>query len=301
MGWKQLLASPSPTTAWSLEPCLAVAVRRDRRDGLRCASAQLPEGVVEVGAVGLQSVDRRRLAEALGPIQTELGGARRAAVVLPTGWVRVHLLEFDHLPRRAAELEEIVRWRLKKLLPVLPAELRVSALPHSAGGRKQVLCMSGLERAFAELEGAFADIGVEPGLVGPRLLVMAERAATRPGHQLVVQLEAGFLSLLLATDGAPGLLRTKPLPTGADPWPLATSELQLALAYMRDTLAVTAPLEVEVAAADAATERALADWWRDQEGAVVRTRLLPPCSGLASGVDPQQLAPVHAVLEVDRS
>ncbi len=112
----ELLTSPPPATGWSLDPGMAAVVRRQAKSELRCAAVETPEGTFEVGPVGLQSVDEDRLRPVLTRLQEEVEGSKRAAVIVPTGWLRTHLLEFDDLPRRQADLRDMVMWRLKKLI-----------------------------------------------------------------------------------------------------------------------------------------------------------------------------------------
>jgi hypothetical protein len=300
MNWKRLLTSPPPTTGWLFDSGSVAVVRRDSKGLLHCAATELGAGVIEVGPVGLQSVDRQRLAEHLQMVQGQIDGARRAAVVVPTGWVRAHLLEFEELPRRELDLVEVVRWRLKKLLPVLPSELRVAVVPQPAyQGRRHLLCMAGLEKALAELEHAFEDVGIEPGLVTPRVFALAAGSFQVPGPWLVIQQEAEFVSLLLLVDGAPRLLRTKPLPAAGDHWQLVIRELHMAMVYIREHLGVEGPLRVSVSAARPELDEALRGWWGDREGAVLE----PAPEGMAFSepgvverLGAARLAPVHAVL-----
>lgn len=297
MSFKRLLESRPPSSVWLLEPDAAVVVRRDRRGGLTGSRVALSTGVVEVGPVGLQGLDRQRLAEQLRPLQDRVGGARRTAVVVPTAWVRTHLLDFDHLPRRGSELVEVVRWRLKKLLPVAPIELRLALVPIHGDGSHQVLCVSALERPLAELEAAFAEVNVEPGLVTPRLFALARRTRPGPEPRLVVQHEGGFLSLLLTVDGRPRLLRTKPLPPTDEAWALTLRELHVALSYIRDALAIDGDLDVTVSAESDAVESSLEQWWSDQEGVRVEVDSAPTCSMVEGGeLDPGRLRLAGSVL-----
>lgn len=283
MKLQRLLESRPTTTAWLLEPGAAVAVRRDRTRGLVSSRVALPPGLVEVGSVGLQGIDHQRLAELVRPLHERVQGVRRAAVVVPTAWVRIHLLDFDHLPRRGSELTEVVRWRLKKLLPVAPTELRIALVPIHTGGSHQVLCVACLERPLADLEAAFAGVNVEPGLVTPRLFALARRARSSWGPQLVVQHEEGFLSLLLTVEGRPRLLRTKPLPPTEEAWALTLRELHLALSYIRDTLGIESELEVTTSAESDAVEESLQQWWSDQEGVRADLESLPTCPTIEGG------------------
>jgi hypothetical protein len=265
MNWKKLLTSPAPNTAWLLDDDVVAAVRRDGDGSLHCAVEAMPQGTCEVGPVGLQVVDRGRLTAALGAVQGRVDGARRAAVVVPTGWVRAQLFHFSDLPRKLSELDQVVRWRLKKLLPVLPSELRVSAIPHRAiDGQRPLLCMVGVERAIASLEASFSAVGVEPGLITPRLFALA--SGVDGGRRLVVQQEEDFLSLLLAVEGVPRLVRTKPLAGSAGVEPSVVRELQLARLFIRSDLGVTGEMRVVLSAANTSVRDALDQWLRGEDG-----------------------------------
>jgi hypothetical protein len=280
MNWIKIFTSPPPTTAWLLDNEVVAAVRRDGDGAIHCAVEAMPPGVCEVGQVGLQLVDRNRLSAVLGDVQGRIDGARRAAVVVPTGWVRTQLFHFSELPRRQSELDQVVRWRLKKLLPVLPSELRVSATPQRAvDGQRPLLCMVGVERAIASLEASFSAVGVEPGLITPRLFALG--GGVNGGRQLVVQQEHGYLSLLLTVDDVPRLVRTKPLAGGGGVEAAVLRELQLALRFVRADLAVSGEINVVVSAESMSVQDETARWWRDQDG--VR---LTPVADHRSVVDP---------------
>jgi hypothetical protein len=185
-------------------------------------------------------------------------------VVLPTGWIRAHLLDFEELPRRQTEIDQVVLWRLKKLLPVLPSELRVSTFPsQSPDGTKRLLCMVGVERVLADLESAFAEVGVEPGMVTPRLFALAHGRAA--GSEILMQQESGFLSLLLVVDGAPQLLRTKPQTAGTETSEGISRELRLASGFIRDELGVSDGVAVTISAESGDADQALRTWWSDQD------------------------------------
>jgi len=266
MNWKKVFTSPAPTTAWLLDGDVVAAVRRESDGSIHCAVETMPSGACEIGSVGLQAVDRNRLSAALGTVQGRIDGARRAAVVLPTGWVRTQLFHFSELPRRQSELDQVVRWRLKKLLPVLPSELRVSAMPQRAvDGQRPLLCMVGVERAFTNLEASFSAVGVEPGLITPRLFALA--SGFDGGRQLVVQQEQGYLSLLLTVDDVPRLVRTKPLAGGAGVDSAVLRELQLAHRFVRKDLGVSGEITVVVSAESTSVQDEATRWWQSQDGA----------------------------------
>ena len=85
MNWKKLVTSPPPTTCWNLDSSVIASIRKDGKGMLHWAADAAPSDLFEVGSVGLQSVDRERLAAAVGSVQDRIQGAARAAAVVPTG------------------------------------------------------------------------------------------------------------------------------------------------------------------------------------------------------------------------
>ena len=301
MNWRKYFTSPAPSTVWLLDNAVIAAVRREGDGSIHCAVEAMPQGVCDVGPVGLQAVSRDRLSAALGSVQGRIDGARRAAVVVPTSWIRTQLFHFSDLPRRQSELDQVVRWRLKKLLPVLPSELRVSAIPQrAAGGEKPLLCMVGVERAITGLEASFSAVGVEPGLITPRLFALA--TGMDGGRRLVVQQEQGYLSLLLSVDGVPRLVRTKPLAGGVGAGPPVLRELQLAYRFIRSDLDVGGEITVVMSLEDESAKDETTRWWREQPG----VRLAPPLEtppmldpGISARLGEARLVPMLALAQGD--
>jgi len=300
MNWERLLTSPPPATAWDLGATEAAVVHRTGPGALHCAREDVPPGAFEVGPVGLQAVDR----EAIAPILTRLKGAAEgtstAAVIVPTSWMRAFLLEADKLPRKESEIHDVVRWRLKKLLPVAPAELRLSVvkLPEVTG-RKQIVVLAGIERAVASLESTFNTIGIQPGLITTRLFALIPRSSTGNRPLLLVQLEPAFLSLILVVGGVPRLLRTKPLSPMAAVVDSIVRELRLNLEYIRGTIGFRGEIEVKLVCDDAPLDAALRGWMAEQDEISPFVEMpLPPCgpSAVVDSLGTARLAPAVAVV-----
>jgi len=264
MNWKKVLVNPPPTTCWVVDGTVVTALRRETKGGVLWAAESTPAGVFEVGPVGLQSVDRAKLAPVLSSLQTRIEGAKRAAVVVPSGWTRSYLLEFEELPRDQNELDQVVQWRLKKLLPVQPSELRISLIPLQSGnGARPLLCMVGVERALAGLEAALSDVGVNPGMITTRAFALTG-PPTR-GARLLVQQEEGFLSILLTVDDLPRLVRTKPLARSTVSGEVIRRELNLALGFIRESLGVTGRIGLHATAESPEILGEIEDWRSGQE------------------------------------
>lgn len=255
---QELLTSPPPATGWSLDPEMAAVVRRQAKSELRCAAVDIPEDTFEVGPVGLQAVDEDRLRPVLTRLQEEVEGSKRAAVIVPTGWLRTHLLEFDDLPRRRADLSDMIMWRLKKLMPVPPASLRLATVPQpAADGPRRVLVMVGVERALASLEAVFESVGVSPGVIAPRVFAMAD-GGDPASRILAIQQERGFLSLMLLLDRSPRVVRTKPLPR--DDWAVVERELGLTLGFIETSLGIGGRCTVGISAENESLAGRLSDY-----------------------------------------
>jgi hypothetical protein len=298
MNWKKLLTSPPPTTCWSIDPAVVAAIRQDGKGMLHWAADPAPAGLFDVGPVGLQSLDRDALGASLGSVQGRIQGAGRAAVIVPTGWFRSFRLDFDELPRKAAELEQVVQWRLKKLLPIKPTELRISSVPlKPRDDLRPVVTVVGVDRAIAELEGAFADAGVELGLITTRMFALAHHAGG--GCRLWVQQEQGFMSLLLNEETVPRFIRTKPLAGGAELTPTIVRELNLALRFVRDKLGVESDIELELSIESPEVESALEAWCAEQDRLRRATKADVPMfsqPGAAERLGPARTVPACRVL-----
>jgi hypothetical protein len=256
--------SPPPATGWSLDPAMAAVVRRGSKGELQCAATQFPERTFEVGPVGLQSVDPERMRPVLSRLQEEVDGAKRAAVVVPTGWLRSHLIDFDELPRRQADIHDVVQWRLKKLLPVPPSSLRLATVAQPPSeDRRRLLVLVGVERAMAGLEEVFLSVGVSPSLITPRIFAVADSVDTA-SPVVTIQQEKGFLSLMLLISDVPHLLRTKPLPE--DDWGIVERELALTTGFIRSNLGIEERLTVEVSVESEMLGDRLQGWIAEADG-----------------------------------
>lgn len=301
MNWRRIFTSPPPGAACCLDGGLAAVVHRDSKGGLHCAAETLPENTFDVGPVGLQAVQRPALATALAKLRGAAEGIGRVAVILPTGWMRSFLIDVDRVPRKRDELHDVVRWRLRKLLPVPPADLRLSVVPvQVAEGRRALLCMAALERAVATIESSFRNIGIEPGLISTRLFTVVPRDSGERGAMLVIQQEASFLSLLGLVSGQPFLLRTKPLPKHDDGASAVTREISLGIEYGRSEFAVDGDVNLLIVAkSDAVTQR-IAEWVGDQPAGVrlVAASAKPLCAptAIADRLGDTLLAPAVSVV-----
>jgi len=300
MNWERIFTSPPPSTGWTLDPREAVVVHRTAAGELHCAAEELPNDGFEIGPVGLQAMDREAVAPVFARLKGAAEGAKTAAVIVPTGWLRSYLIDLDRIPRKEADLEDVVRWRLKKLLPVAPTDLRLSVIPlPESGGKRPVLVMAGIERAMAAVEATFSSIGIEVGLITTRLFAIVPRDAGAGRPILVIQFEESFLSLLLLSEGVPKLLRTKPLATGGDSCDTVLRETGLTLGFIRGKLGVEGQIDVKLNCDDPVVDAALREWLAAQDHlAPAPDGGAPPCgpTTVVSRIGTARIAPAVAVV-----
>lgn len=284
MKWKRLLTTPPPRTAWSLAEDGLAVLSHDRKAEDLCAGAFLEPGVFSIGPVGLQTVDRESLRLVLANLQEQVRGAHRPTVIVPTGWVRAHLLEFDTLPRRRADLDQVVRWRLKKVLPVRPEELRIDLVTVSLSHESsRLVCVAGLERTFAELEAAFEDAGMQPAVLTPRAFALSAAIPQSLETVMIIHLDRAVLSILVTRKGHVELLRTKWLPQGRPLEDIVTGELNLTMMYIRERLTIEGEISV-LCAAEGGMRPEMIDDWIAERAMIGRLPNLPApvCDGQAS-------------------
>ena len=219
-----------------------------------------------------------RLAQLLAGLSAPV---REASLVLPDAWLRITFVESGELPGAAEARDEVVRWKVKRLLPFRVEDLRlatseVTPLPQQ-GEPKRLLVAYGLEALLAQLEEAFAKAGVWLGRITSESLALlpavGEALAEAPLGALAVVRDGGY-TLLFTRRGEPVLYRFKSLDetpsaaarSGASSQPGALStverDLRLTRAFVAEQLPDLAIARVVVAAGDGNRDevRAWQDW-----------------------------------------
>ena len=136
---------------------------------------ELPANCFQGGVLGGPLRDPKSFSELLRSLVDAISTPpSEASLVLPDRWLRMSFVEVGELPRDEAGREEILRWKLKRLVPFRVEDLRVrgidvESLPEQEEPHR-VLLGYGLERLIDQLETAFRDVGVQIGLVTNRIL-----------------------------------------------------------------------------------------------------------------------------------
>jgi len=165
---------------------------------------ELPAETFQPGVLGGPLKEARAFYEAVGGLLARLPKkVDQASLVLPDSWLRLTFTEVTELPRKEDMREEILRFKLKRLVPFRVEDLRVESVqvtpfPDQAEPLR-VLLGFGIETLLAQIESAFAAAGVQLGNVTNTTL--ATMAAISPmlaegqlAALLVVQPDAYTLS-----------------------------------------------------------------------------------------------------------
>jgi hypothetical protein len=231
-----------------------VRARKERR-GLSLAAAtrvDLAADVLQLSMTQPNLLDPERFALALrGALERAgiLGGAR-VALVLPDLLARVNVLSATEVvARKRAELDEVVRFKLRKSVPFEIREARLAYTSTGSRAEDRMVVAAAFAPVVAAYEDACVSVGLEPGVVELAGLVLARAAfAGTQGDRLLVNWDEGYLTVLVLRDGWPLLVRTLP---GEVAGTLASvvREVHNTVTYHRERLGGAALLEAALRSA----------------------------------------------------
>jgi len=132
------------------------------------ATVALPEGVVTPALTGSNITDRGVVAAALRQACEQAGirPPKRAALVIPDSAARVSLLTFEQLPAHAAEVDQVVRWQVRKATPFPLEDAQVShVVTHQEPGATTVAAIVARRDVITQYEEVVTALGIHPGVV----------------------------------------------------------------------------------------------------------------------------------------
>ncbi len=172
------------------------------------ASEPLPSGAVVPSLAGQNVQARDEVIAAMRRALEKAGlrSVRRAALVIPDSAAHVSFVDLEAVPARAADLDRVLRWQLRKALPFPVDQARMSHMvAHAEAGRTTLAATLAKFDVLAEYESLCTALGIQAGIVDLASFnvanaVMATGLAT--GDSLLVCLapEATTLLILRKTD-----------------------------------------------------------------------------------------------------
>jgi Tfp pilus assembly PilM family ATPase len=174
------------------------------------ASEALPAGAVEPGLNAANVHDPAALTAALKAALDQVSPRpRRLALVLPDPVAKLSLVRFDKVPAKVQDLDQLIRWQIRKAAPFKIEDAQVSWVPGSViagGGREYVVTVArrdiveSYERA-CEGAGAYAGI-VDLASVNLINAVLAgQPAGAERSEWLLVHVAFDYITLAIVRGG----------------------------------------------------------------------------------------------------
>jgi Tfp pilus assembly PilM family ATPase len=132
------------------------------------ASEPLPAGALTPALTGTNIVQRDVVVAAAKRAldRAGLGSTRRAALVVPDSIARVSLVPLEHVPAKAQDLDQLLRWQLKRSMPFPLEEAQVSHFTASTEGTITTMATVVARRdVVSEYEAIAGALGIHAGIV----------------------------------------------------------------------------------------------------------------------------------------
>lgn len=209
-----LFQTPAPDVALEIDHTHVAAARIAWRGNQAVITAHASEplagGAVVPGLAALNMPDVPAVAQAIARVFTQLGGGRpsRVSLIVPDTVAKVSLLKLEKVPERSADLQEIVRWQIRKTapFPVEQAVLSISPGARAADGSSEFVVALSRADVIHQYEQACVMAGAHAGLIdlstfGVINSILASASAPS-GDWLLVHVTDTYLTLAVVRDNA---------------------------------------------------------------------------------------------------
>lgn len=211
MSFRSLLQTPPPDVAIEIDHAHVGAARLVWRgpQAVVAAHAQeaLPPGAVVPALASLNMADVPLVAKVIGRVLAQLGSTpARVALIVPDTVAKVSLLKLEKVPAKAADLQEIVRWQVRKTapFPIEQAVLSVSPGVTAADGSCEMVVSLARADVIQQYEHACLMAGAEAGLVDIASFSVLNAILAAPGGPsgdwLLVHITDTYLTLAVMRD-----------------------------------------------------------------------------------------------------
>lgn len=201
-----LRESASPAVAVEIASGRVSAASLDWRAGQPVvaahASEPLPDGALVPSLTAANAHDRPAVLGALSRLLEKMGRPRRIGLILPDIVAKVSLVRFEQVPARAQDLDQLVRWQVRKSAPFPIEDAQVSYVPglRAEDGQEFVVTLAKRE-VIQEYEELCAEAGAQAGLVDVATLNVINAVLAGSGAPaadwLLVNIAADYTSIAL--------------------------------------------------------------------------------------------------------
>ncbi len=227
--------SPLPRFLASPPPSVGVEIAADRVTVVSLATQaaswivvahateRLAPGLITPALNAPNVHDARALAAAVRSAFDKLGTRpRRVALVIPDTAAKTSLLRFEKVPD-AADLDQLIRWQMRKAAPFKPEEAQISWVPAAHlpdGGREYLVTLARIDVVESYMRGC-SDAGAEAGIVYLASLnlinaVLAVGVDASGADTLLVHVASDYATLAIVRNKDLIFFRTRQLDAGSD-------------------------------------------------------------------------------------
>lgn len=216
-----LFATPAPPAAIEISSARVnvVAVSTHGAPAITGQSIEpLPAGLVTPALNGINVHDQAALVAAIKTALDRLTPRpKRVALILPDIVGKVSLLRFEKVPAKAQDLEQLVRWQMRKAVPFRIEDAQVSWVEGAAieGGGREYVVLASRRDIVESYERACDDAGVHAGIVDITSFnlvnaVLATVSGAETGDWLLVHTALDSATLIVVRDGRVIFYRNRP-------------------------------------------------------------------------------------------
>ena len=172
-------------------------------------SEPLPEGLVTPSLNATNVHDHNALTAAIKTAVDRLSPRpRRIALILPDTVAKVSLVRFEKTPPRAQDLDQLIKWQMRKAAPFRIEDAQVAwsdSGPADGGGREYLVVLA--RRDIIEGYERVCDLaGVHAGLIDIASLnivnaTLATQSAAPPGDWLLIHIAPGYATIIVVRAG----------------------------------------------------------------------------------------------------
>jgi Tfp pilus assembly PilM family ATPase len=180
------------------------------------------------------------LTEVLRKLRAETGKWEKVSLLLPDSWFRINIVELPALPDKDDEALDVVRWSLKRTIPVPPEQLRVAySVLSRSGATATVMILSAMEETISAIEAAFRTAGLNVVLIEPlginiwNAVALKESDGSTAARLFVYVRDTDFTTAVFRGD-RPLFIRSRNI----GPERSVEQEIRLSAGYLRDSLAI---------------------------------------------------------------
>ena len=232
---------PPDVVVLDRDSLIHVRVGRGRKDAkiLQAKSYALRDDVFTPGVVTPALQNEAVFADVLRRLKLETGRWDKVSILVPDSWIRMNIIELQSVPERASEVEEVIRWSLRRTMPIDPSLLRLSyeVLTRTP---PRVLAFSAVEATLAAIERLFVAAGVEVILLEPCGLniwnAITSREALTTRDRIFFYIRANDFTTAVFRGPQPLFIRSRNL----DGERSLEQEIKLSATYLRDSLQTSA-------------------------------------------------------------